>query len=678
MADPRTSQRIPQRCTECARRRVRCNKKVPCGECITKNRAHLCTREVVRVRGKLTVATPVEANNGDIIQENSKLRERVAELELALVMSLQDRAGLQARPTSGMPSATFNSENITAFEEVGAILDDWNLGIVQRSRRSDDSLTTGASQPLDTLRSLPNRVDSNVILQFSLKMLGWIHCAVRADQFITDHDILQDAMAEGDLQGLHDHGWMAIYFSLLTVGLFFMDDEEFASLGFHDAQDQPLDHLHICHTWYDSAIRQLELSNAMARPQLSLVQVAAILTLCNSHFGENFRESNLTSQAINTARELNMHRLGTEASFPSRLRRMPEWDSRAKRELGRRLWWTLVICDWLAALRGMNPNIPSDSFDCTVTIGQFDNNVILNGISSSDGDSMFSPLLHHIELAKVSQQVYEYLQIRKKSPTVLCEFLKNLSKLESDFVRKFESVSNSFAAGSNNSIREPLWVSGQRSHYLCTLNYLRLSLSRILLQPSISDLPVWSEIRSQAINAALNTVQMSEVPHVYRLMWIFGSATIAAGVFLCLDILVSDQRRDPALVQERRQAVELCIATLLPYAHKTTICKEGPRALRWLLELEAAQHDGHVRRQDIMQTIISSAQASEGHVVETTMNHHQSLFWPVLGNGDNYHPHGQNLLSPGMSEMLPGALQGYEQSDFDWIMDTIMFPTGPE
>lgn len=159
---------------------------------------------------------------------------------------------------------------------------------------------------------------------------------------------------------------------------------------------------------------------------------------------------------------------------------------------------------------------------------------------------------------------------------------------------------------------------------------------------------------------------------------IFGSATIAAGVFLCLDILVSDHGRDPALVQERRQAVELCIATLLPYAHKTTICKEGPRALRWLLELEAAQHDGHVRRQDIMQTIITSAQASESHVVETTTNQQQSLFWSVLGNGDSHQPHGQNLLSPGMSELLPGALQGYEQSDFDWIMDTIMFPTGLE
>lgn len=55
MADLRTSQRTPLRCTECARRRVRCNKKVPCAECILRHQSHKCTREVVRVRGKPTV-----------------------------------------------------------------------------------------------------------------------------------------------------------------------------------------------------------------------------------------------------------------------------------------------------------------------------------------------------------------------------------------------------------------------------------------------------------------------------------------------------------------------------------------------------------------------------------------------------------------------------------------------
>ena len=125
-----------------------------------------------------------------------------------------------------------------------------------------------------------------------------------------------------------------------------MDDEDFSALSLHGAYEQSLDPLQLCHTWYDLAFRQLELSNAMARPQLHLIQVTAILTLCNSHFGESFRERSLTSLAINTARELNMHRLGSESSFPHRLARMPEWNTREKRELGRRLWWTLVICDW--------------------------------------------------------------------------------------------------------------------------------------------------------------------------------------------------------------------------------------------------------------------------------------------------------------------------------------------
>jgi hypothetical protein len=125
-----------------------------------------------------------------------------------------------------------------------------------------------------------------------------------------------------------------------------MDDNAFSSLNLYEAPGHQSSRLQCCRIWYNFAIRQLELSNAIARPQLQLVQVAAILTLCNFHFGENFQESNLTSLAINTARELKMDRLGSESNFPSRISRIPEWNSIEKRELGRRLWWTLVICDW--------------------------------------------------------------------------------------------------------------------------------------------------------------------------------------------------------------------------------------------------------------------------------------------------------------------------------------------
>jgi hypothetical protein len=102
------------------------------------------------------------------------------------------------------------------FEEVEGILDDWDLGIVNRGQASNGISRPNTGQPLDTLRLLPNREQSSYILQFSLDVLGWVHCAVRADQFFTEHETLKDTLARGDLEGL-DHAWMSVYFSLLTV-----------------------------------------------------------------------------------------------------------------------------------------------------------------------------------------------------------------------------------------------------------------------------------------------------------------------------------------------------------------------------------------------------------------------------------------------------------------------------
>lgn len=125
-----------------------------------------------------------------------------------------------------------------------------------------------------------------------------------------------------------------------------MSEEDVSSLNLPLVEQGP-DTFSVCHHWYRAAFKQLDYSDAMGKPQLHVVQVAAILTLCHSHFGQRYREINLLSLAQNTARALQMHRLGSEASsYPKSLERFPEWWSETGRELGRRLWWTLVICDW--------------------------------------------------------------------------------------------------------------------------------------------------------------------------------------------------------------------------------------------------------------------------------------------------------------------------------------------
>lgn len=124
-----------------------------------------------------------------------------------------------------------------------------------------------------------------------------------------------------------------------------MSDEDVSFLNLPMIEQTPYASS-VCHHWYRAACLQLEYSDAMGKPQLHVVQVAAILTLCHTHFGQKFRDVNLSNLARTTAFALQMHRLATESSYNKNLESIPEWADEMNRELGRRLWWTLIICDW--------------------------------------------------------------------------------------------------------------------------------------------------------------------------------------------------------------------------------------------------------------------------------------------------------------------------------------------
>ncbi|KAF7177665.1 hypothetical protein CNMCM7691_006026 [Aspergillus felis] len=676
MAEIRTSQRVPLRCMECAQRRIKCDKKIPCGRCIANHRAHLCVREVVRVRGKPTVATPMEDANASLVRQNSRLQERVAELELALTLSLRDRAGARpfrvgnGSPSMDRPTPTAG-HRATTFEEVGAILDEWNLGLLKQEDSGNPRSEKDLHFLVDTLRSVPDKSTSTRIVEFSLQILGWIHCALRADQFLTEHEAFQNALMAGTLEVLQDHKWMAIYFSVLAVGIFFMSDEDTSSLNLPLVEPSPYPFL-VSYHWYCAAFLQLEYSDAMGIPQLHVVQVAAILTLCHSHFGQRYRDINLSSLAHNTARALQMHRLGSESSYPKSLERIPEWADETGRELGRRLWWTLVICDWSSVSRLYS----ADSFDCILSVGRFDYNVILGGTPLSDGVVVFSPLLHHIELANLSQVLHEYIQTSNESSAALCEFFSKLDELEQGFVSKADRLSASFSAGVNLGQQTPVWLAGQRSHYLCTINFIRLILCRVLLQQSVSQLPAWAEIRASGMRAAMAIVYLHNVPPTYQLLWVFGSSTIAAGVFLCLDLLTSSQERTETQIQEQRAAVEVCIVALQKYSYKTTICKEGSKTLRRLLDLEMAQHDRPVDPEGLTRLIKSMARLSEQGSQEPTVNDPGHSSWPPLMVEQTSGLMGAEVpsLRTLASSPVPGMVSGYDQPDLYWLMDSIVFP----
>ena len=102
----------------------------------------------------------------------------------------------------------------------------------------------------------------------------------------------------------------------------------------------------ISHTWYDAAFRELNHAGFFSKPQLSTVQTLAILMILHRNFGESHREFFLLGLTVNVARTLGLDHLGQEGGNSQGFIDRPEWNDRSDRELGRRLWWTLVICDW--------------------------------------------------------------------------------------------------------------------------------------------------------------------------------------------------------------------------------------------------------------------------------------------------------------------------------------------
>jgi Centromere DNA-binding protein complex CBF3 subunit B len=223
----------------------------------------------------------------------------------------------------------------------------------------------------EPLTLLPVRSSSHRIVRYSLEYFGWVHCALNAPDFLQQHEDFWNALESEDTSVLGNHFWMALYFSLIAVschseireftnkqevGSYFMNDEDIKAIhylheGFSGRKGPPFvsklgDSYSISRLWYDNVFKELNNADFLGKPDLITVQTLAVLSLLHRNFGESQKEYTLLGLAINTARLIGMDRLGVEGSAAQWTSNSPWWSDLRTRESARRLWWTLVICDW--------------------------------------------------------------------------------------------------------------------------------------------------------------------------------------------------------------------------------------------------------------------------------------------------------------------------------------------
>ena len=371
----RSTQRAPKSCTACARRKVKCDKSVPCHQCLGRGEALHCKREVVRVRGNLVQAAgsgKVSRSYDELLHENAVLRALVA-----------DNGQVSGRRYSSQPSAdlgtpTCRHSKVSRTEEV-------ERRLFEEISRS--SIPRTVSRIEDVI--LPSKDFSTTIVEHAFQWTFWLHFALFIPRFRQEHQDFWSRLSTASSLGEMSPSWLAVYFSVLASSLLFMDDND--TVG---SRPQGVNFMSLLRNWYDSAVFFLDRADFMQNLDIRTPQAVTILGIVSNNVGDVHRHQSLWAVAIRQAQQLN---LGSDVHN--------ENETLLEQQTRRRLWWTLVLCDWLA-LPYRPFYIKDTDFSC-----QLPDEVDDEELSSAAGVTRLArskprPVRYHIAMAQVSKIYY--------------------------------------------------------------------------------------------------------------------------------------------------------------------------------------------------------------------------------------------------------------------------------
>jgi hypothetical protein len=187
----RNTQRAPKSCRNCAARKVRCDKSIPCLRCIRRGESESCIRETVIVRGQVTIGK----NDGSLMtydelaRENARLRKALA--DMGKTEDASRRAQRSGDNDLYYEKAFFQASAGSAREPVGLM-------------KEEDILLPGISC-------------SDALIRHDEAWNSWVHYALEYPRFAREHSNFMASLDKGATLQSMDPSWLAIYFAVITV-----------------------------------------------------------------------------------------------------------------------------------------------------------------------------------------------------------------------------------------------------------------------------------------------------------------------------------------------------------------------------------------------------------------------------------------------------------------------------
>jgi hypothetical protein len=327
----RTTQRLPLSCLECSRRKIKCDRSIPCRPCIDRGDDRGCRREEVAVKGELqnrTVSPAKRTTFEELVLQVNHLSDRVKELERGTRFAGTEEANGTSRAPSPIDVDT---------TRLPGVMEEAALGIGETSRwgepqpeesRQGREVYLGWYGP-KTLHSglvvLPSQSQSRALVSLYEENAAWITGSVHLPTLRRQQDMFWIQL---EANSYRDDIWLV---AVLSVSAFFVNEDHASMVNMTPSQLRNLGR-----TCFDAAIATIFRMDGITHPSMVLCQ--AVQTLGPAfHFTSNTKlHRSLVPIITSHARTLNLHLLGKTSTK----------DIGKEQDIGRLVWWNIVEPDW--------------------------------------------------------------------------------------------------------------------------------------------------------------------------------------------------------------------------------------------------------------------------------------------------------------------------------------------
>jgi hypothetical protein len=330
----RTTQRLPLSCLECSRRKIKCDRSIPCRPCIDRGDDLGCRREEVAVKGELQnrgTSPGKRMTFEELVLQVNQLSDRVKELERGTRYAGTEEAYGPSRASSPIDVDTTRLPGIMEEAALGiGETSRWGEHYPQASRQGGEAYLGwyGPKTLHSSLAGLPSQSQSRALVNLYEENAAWITGSIHLPTLRREQDTFWIQL---ETNSYRDDMWLALYFAVLSVSAFFVDENHASMVNMTVSQLR-----HFGRTCFDAAIATIFRLDGITHPSVVLCQ--AVQTLGPAfHFTSNTKlHRSLVPIITSHARTLNLHLLGRASTR----------DIGTEQDFGRLVWWNIVEPDW--------------------------------------------------------------------------------------------------------------------------------------------------------------------------------------------------------------------------------------------------------------------------------------------------------------------------------------------